>query len=201
MSRPQTASEAAEADLMVMFEFSRQKQDIKSFKLQFWKLISISRSWPEKSFSVLFSVFSVGLRGSGQKSLSPLHCQPCHRDLVLRQRQLRIRHFTGHQILGTVQQKIGHWHLVLRQTLLFVIDRELGQAHDQRAGLGGARVHRVPRAVRNLWKKCQDCHRTASGRSATPPGKKYSDLRGAITKSPTLTIGNGINTINKEHLF
>ena len=91
--------------------------------------------------------------------------------------------------------------MVLRQTLLFVIDRELGQAHDQRAGLGGARVHRVPRAVRNLWKKCQDCHRTASGRSATPPGKKYSDLRGAITKSPTLTIGNGINTITKEHLF
>ena len=54
MSRPQTASEAAEADLMVMFEFSRQKQDIKSFKLQFKKtdFIIAVMTW-----KVIFSLF------------------------------------------------------------------------------------------------------------------------------------------------
>ena len=55
-------------------------------------------------------------------------------------------------------------------------------------------MYSVPRALRDLWEKCENGDRTTIGRNTNTPWKKYSNIWSKVIEGTVATIGNGINT-------
>ena len=54
-------------------------------------------------------------------------------------------------------------------------------------------MHSVFGALRNLWQKCENRDRTATGRSTITPRKKHRNIRSKTIEGIVATAGNGIN--------
>ena len=80
-----------------------------------------------------------------ERLLPPVHRQPRHRDAVLRQGQLRVRHLEGHQIPRALRRQTRDGHVVLRQTMFLESRGGDDEAHRGGEGRDDARDFRLSR--------------------------------------------------------